>query len=82
MEDSFNLLNHLAFLSRTFWFKYHSLMRVEFGPLNDYEMFIRIDTANDYHFSYCVTFKDLEELNTIIERFEKDYVQLRLKEGK
>lgn len=80
MENSFELLNYLAFLSRTFWFKYHSLMRVEFGPLSDYELLIRINTINDYHFSYCVTFKNLEELHTIIERFEKDYVQISLKE--
>lgn len=76
--DTNYLLTYLRFMSQEFTKRYNSVLWVNFDGVNDKTFSIRIDCPHDYHFKYDIQFDKLEEITTILERFEKDYIELSL----
>lgn len=76
--DANYLLMYLQSMSKEFYRKYRSFLWVQFDCIGDF-FSIRIDCPNRYHFMYNIKFDKLEELRTIEERFEKDYLDISLK---
>jgi len=72
------LLTCLQFMSQEFSKRYHSAFWINFDNINDRTFSIRIDCPNNYHLKYDISFDRLEDIRTIPERFEKDYIKLSL----
>jgi hypothetical protein len=66
-------------MSQEFTKHYNSVLWVSFDGVNDKTFSIRIDCPHGFHFKYDIRFDKLEEITTIFERFEKDYIRLSLK---
>ena len=76
--DTNYLLTYLQFMSQEFSKRYNSIFWINFDNINDRTFSIRIDCPHNYHFKYDISFDRLEEVQTILERFEKDYINLSL----
>lgn len=76
--DTNYLLTYLQFMSGEFMKRYNSIFWINFDNINDRTFSIRIDCPNNYHLKYDISFDRLEEIRTIVERFEKDYIKLSL----
>lgn len=76
--DTNYLLTYLQFMSEEFMKRYNSILWINFDGI-DKTFSIRIDCPHDFHFKYDIRFNKLEEITTILERFEKDYIKLSLR---
>lgn len=75
------LLTYLRFMSEEFTKRYNSVLWINFDNANDKTFSIRIDSPHNFHFKYDIRFDRLEEIETILERFEKDYIDISLRGG-
>lgn len=72
------LLTYLEFLTKEFRKKYHSHVWFYFEGIVDKCLSVRVDCPHDYHFKYDIMLDKPEEVEMILERFEKDYINISL----